>query len=746
MKYFLIFLALSGFVVRAQVDFDNYTTLLSSGEVPEEFTLRTYEKVQADVDNDNNNLSSSDQRAFYTGINYLLDQLIHSGYIIYGDPITEYINDVADKLLAKNKELRKELRFYTLKSNVTNAFSTDQGMVLVTTGLLSQITSEAQLAYILAHEISHYEQHHVVEAFNYNKQNRSHDIDKLSIYSKERELEADRLGLELYSKAGYSKDEIIPTFDVLLYSYLPFDEIQVPDSYLTDFDSLFIPNSLFPSEPYEIKAVEDDDDSKSSHPNIKTRKDQIENEIKDVKKWGADVFKLGEDRFRYVRNIARFETVRNNLHEAEYSKALYSIFLLEKDFPESAFLKRMKAQAWLGLMQYRIDNRMTHVIPRKSDFEGASAKIHHFLKELNREQLLTLSIRNIYSIYKENPDDKEINAIYDRALETLAYTDKFELDDYYDISFQTAYDRKLKEQETPDSLAQSGDSTAVEKKEKGLSKYDRIKNRKTTANGEEVMLVLDSAEFQYFLIPDIVRDSSFLEAFDAYKDEFLEKEKKEEEWRKMSSKERYYAEKEAEKNDPLTHAKIDHLISFEPSVLKFKGNNLDWVASEKMEMNAKESIDIASKEAGISVSHIDRESLKREGTGIFNDRAIVLSYLEQSSQNTDIHSFPVDYSLVNNVIEKYGTSNIMFTAASSMYHHGLDNLGTLYSIMIPPAIFIYFPIRLMSGHNTDITMVILDLKDNSVIGTMSHEVHSNLRPNVFGAHLYDFFQTINSAK
>jgi len=156
MKFsFLFFITLSS-TLFAQIDFDNYTTIQASGEIPEDFTKRTYQKLEEDLSNaEDNGLSERDERIFYEGINYAVDDLMHSGYVVFGDSLSTYIQEVANKLLRKDKELRKELRFYVLKSNSTNAFSTAQGIVFVTTGLLSQITSEAQLAFILAHEISH---------------------------------------------------------------------------------------------------------------------------------------------------------------------------------------------------------------------------------------------------------------------------------------------------------------------------------------------------------------------------------------------------------------------------------------------------------------------------------------------------------------------------------------------------------------------------------------------------------------
>ena len=75
-------------------------------------------------------------------------------------------------------------------------------------------------------------------------------------------------------------------------------------------------------------------------------------EIGTYSNWTDVTHILGEDRFKKIRNIARFESVRNDIIDNQYGNALYSIFILEKDFPNSMYLKRMKAQTWMNLMLY----------------------------------------------------------------------------------------------------------------------------------------------------------------------------------------------------------------------------------------------------------------------------------------------------------------------------------------------------------------------------------------------------------
>lgn len=735
----VVVLILLANITFAQVDFNNYTTLLSSGAIPEDFTERTYAKLEEDMENSIDNMSKAERTKFYTSINYTVDALIHSGSVIYGDPITEYVEEVAKKLLVKDKALFRKLRFYTLKSNATNAFATDQGIVFVTTGLLSQITSEAQLAYILAHEISHFEQEHVLDSYSYQRENRSASIEQMSVYSKDRELEADRLGLEMYARSGYAKEEVIPTFDVLLYSYLPFDEVQVPNAYFRDFDSLYIPTNLFPTEPYEIEAIEDKDDSRSSHPNIKTRKDLIQKEIDGIKNWKTDVFKLTEERFIEVRNIARFEVVRNDVHEAEYADALYAIFLLERDFPESMFLQRMKAQSWLGILQYRIDNSIFSVVNRKSELEGASANVHHFIKELSKTQLIAMCVRNVASIHQMHSEDDEIQKIYDLMVKSLANTDKFELDDYYSVSYKTAYLRSI-----PDTTISIQDTTKSDNTKEGLSKYDRIKGKKSTDDGE-AWTGPDSTDFHFYILPDVITDQAFLDLYEEHHAVFRKEQEDKEAYRKMTSKERYYYDqkRKSQKNIKVNE-KIDYLISMEPIVLKYGVSGIRYVQSEKTQEAVRESIDIAADKAGLQVSHLDRKTMENEGTQSYNDRCVLMNYLEQSANNTDITSFPVDYQLVQNVQEKFGTSYVMFSVATHGYQPDFATLGTLYTFLFFPAATIYFPVKLFMGNFSEINMLVMNIENGEVAGALSHEFRSTLRKHTYGAHIYSLFNSLTN--
>src|SRR5690606_9767628 len=266
--------------------------------------------VKAKIEQDDANLGNvnkKQQTEFLEQIHYGVDQLLNSGAVTYGNEVCKYIESVADKLLADDANLRSKLRFYVLKSNVANAFATNHGMIFFTTGLIAQFASEAQLAYVLSHEIIHFKNNHVIQSFEF-KVNNKRTISQLSQYSKEHEFEADREAIKLCHKAGYAKEELLGTLDVLLFSHLPFDEYKFDPSYFNT-DNFFVPQSEYPDKVFKINMDENYDDSLSTHPNIEKRRTEMEKALANYANWGENLYLLGEPRFKEVRNICRFETV-----------------------------------------------------------------------------------------------------------------------------------------------------------------------------------------------------------------------------------------------------------------------------------------------------------------------------------------------------------------------------------------------------------------------------------------------------
>jgi hypothetical protein len=729
-----LWLVLMGNSALAQQDFNNFKTLLSAGLIPADFSSKTYEKIREDLKNHRTDLKGKAEKVFLEGIHYSIDDLLHSGMVIYGDEISAYVSAVAGHLLENDAALQGQLRFYIIKSNVTNAFSTDQGIIFVTTGLISQLTNEAQLAYVLAHEISHYTEKHVVETFDWSVKNGRKDntIQRLSQYAKEKEFEADKLGMQLYKSAGYAKSEVMSTFDVLMFSYLPFDEAEFPKTYYNS-EHIFIPEIMFPAEKFPVKAVEDADDSRSSHPNIKRRKDAAAEHISSMPDWGDESYFLGEERFKYIRNLSRFESIRTDIMDASFADALYTIFLLEKEFPASMYLQRMKAKAWLGLAQFRQQNLVNRHLQKNSDYEGEVATVHFFLKKLDKLAMSTVAMREIEDIRKAHPDDKEIKAIWDRMVQTLTITDKFELTAFSTKTYQQAEEEFTKLHS--DTLAKA----KVEPESEKLTKYEKIKKKKEVGNPEN----FNAEKFYLYALGDLIQSPDFLAAYKQYKDAGEEENRQLEARKALSSSERSKENKLKQEN--ALRISTTDLIYVEPTVYSYKRDGeISKVKSERLASDFSAAIETNSRDLEMRVNTISSANLKAIGTPGFNERAILLSCLMQLREAEKTAAFPVDYELLQEIQTNYGTNKILFSMLEHSYSLDISFSTAFISVVFYPIGLVVFPIEILTGNHTELNVIVMDIDKGKIEGDTHFYYKEPLTRLSLEAHVYDILLQVKS--
>ncbi len=684
-KHLIVFFLLITSITFSQVDFQNYSTLKSNGVIPEDFKDLTYNKIKRDLQKGKEELSKSDEKIFLENIHYNIDEILHSGSVVFGDEVSLYIKSIAENLLKNEPELKSKLRFYTIKSNETNAFSTDQGMIFITTGLISQLTSEAQLAYVLAHEISHFTENHIVETYKYIKLENDLKIKNLSIYSKNHEFEADAKGLQWYKNAGYNKDEIFAVFDVLMYSYLPFEEEEINISYFNT-DNLKLNDQKLNLRKFPIVAEEDYDDSNSSHPNIKRRKDYIKIETQKLNDWGTDIYKFGESKFKYVRNICRFECVRTDVFNAKYAKSLYSIFILEKEFPNSIFLNEMKAQSFLGLVQYCVNNKISETYSDSTIIQGEISIVHQLISKLSHDEIITLGLRNIYDLKKKLPTNIQLNQIYYYLIKNLVNDSKFKLEDYTNYK---------------------------------SSKIDSVN-------------IINL----YSVNNDIFSDEDFNYKFKKIKEEVTQYQKN------KSNKNKYTLKQlmEIEKGKTNLHCGIDTLILVEPMVYSYDENELNLIKSEKLKHDFSEVITSVATDAEVNISILDRDKIQSIGTDAFNERNCLINFMYQINENR-INVFPVDFNEISRISQKYKTSKVMLLNVRHQFDPDVM-YKIMRAILIYPALPIIAPIVLLNRNVTDINILILDINNGNVELETKYSFHDKPRKYNLGARTFEIFSEL----
>jgi beta-barrel assembly-enhancing protease len=730
--FFILSLAALLNKISAQQDFNNFQILQSVGEIPGDFVTRSSMKVKTDMQENRNDLNYRDKRVFLEGIHYGLDELLQSGMVIYGDEVSNYAKDVAEKLLVNDKELFNRLRFYTIKSTISNALSTDQGIVFVTTGLISQLSSEAELAYILAHEISHYTEKHIIESFEFQTRNGGlkNQIKQLSTYSREKEFEADVLGVAVFAEAGYAKKHITSAFDVLMYSYLPIDETELPDTYFTT-ELCFVPKNKFPSKKYPIKADESYDDSQSSHPNIQKRKEKAIETAEKLVNWGTTDSFFGQEKFEYIRNLSRFERLRTDMLNFEYANGLYTIFILEKSFPNSIYLNRMKAQCWLGLTTFNEAGNINETINSKSELEGEGAAMHFFIGSLNDQELATLAMRIVEDSRKKFPEDKEINAIWQRVLKNLHGTNA-KLSQFSNLTFTQATTIDTAITVDTSQVIMNSDSLKISEMQ-AVSKYEKIKKKKDeTPNPADV----DSVYYYNYNLTDLVNNELFVKRFSELENLEEKKEREKQNYTTLKRSERKKIIRDENSTD------ISEFILVEPAAISYKKGKVNYAGSDDLEEKFTESFVEIADRLNLKMHQIGKGNLDKLGTQGFNEKSIFTSLLIQLSKNNDLEIFPVDYSLLDAIKSKYKTDKLVFSIIEHSYVARFAPRA--FALLIfPPAFLSYLPFAFINGNNTEINLIVLDISNSTISNGAHYSFKEPITKNSIQARIYDMLNTIN---
>lgn len=158
------------------------------------------------------------------------DKAIERSGKLRADPaLNAYLQGVMDRLYP---EFGGKVRIRAIDSNQLNAFALPNGSVYINTGLLARLQNEAQLATVLAHEGAHFVHRHSFQQSEHVKNAAAFALvvglagvpvvgnivalTSMSGFSREHETEADNVGYQRLTVAGYSASEAPKTFEHLI--------------------------------------------------------------------------------------------------------------------------------------------------------------------------------------------------------------------------------------------------------------------------------------------------------------------------------------------------------------------------------------------------------------------------------------------------------------------------------------------------------------------------------------------------
>ncbi|MBC7695532.1 MAG: M48 family metalloprotease [Burkholderiales bacterium] len=436
--FLLTFMFCLGLCLFSQQNLNlDFKPLKSQGILPEIFSRDMKETVAQEITelNKTEDLDKSLKSTYLTAANYEIEKKVKSGNALINDEVTIYINEIVDIILKDQPDLRKKINVFTLKSSVVNAYCYDKGYLFMDVGLIAHTKNEAQLAYVLCHEITHYVKQHNILGYIHNEKLESSVEGKTEEalllekcqYSKEHEGEADVEGFKLLEKTKYDLVQAKDLFEVLQGASLPFELVEFKKSFF-ETSNFVIPGNYFLKDVAPIRYKGNEDDSERTHPNTSKRKAAVEQLINENNTSGRLTNVIGESKFNYIRDLCRFEVCRLFLKNRDYNAALYSAYILTQKYPVNLFLSQTIAKCLyaislnrMGYLRYNKDSYLDGPI-HYLEVESYPQQMYHLVNSMPDNEWNIMALNYTFRKHKNFPDDHILNAISDSLINLMYYT------------------------------------------------------------------------------------------------------------------------------------------------------------------------------------------------------------------------------------------------------------------------------------------------------------------------------------
>ncbi len=303
--------------------------------------------------------------------------MVEKNQFIKNDSLQSYLDQIVSRLARTNHFSHPPKLVLIQNSPDVNAFSVADGTLIVYIGLIARMRNESQLAFVMAHEMAHFELQHVRqkitesiegEFLKKEMQNLADlavgeasvdnllNLKKLWYYqgsnSRSRERQADSLAFEMMERSGYASEEAVTALALLDQSKLAksdmefMTQLDLPDYPLKD--EWFKKRPSIFSKPREDLFF--DRDSMISHPDLELRMKILSNRVISAE----STANLQSDAFvKKMIKLATFQRIESAHITNRFDLCLYLSLRLRYRLPHDAYLTAMVSKVLSGLRERR---------------------------------------------------------------------------------------------------------------------------------------------------------------------------------------------------------------------------------------------------------------------------------------------------------------------------------------------------------------------------------------------------------
>ncbi len=360
---FIFFIAFSAFSQKQTVFEPLQTYSKSDQELIQKLKQQVDEEIKLTRSSRHYEINS-----VYRAIGKQMRLLVEKKEFIKNDSIQSYVDQIVSRLVRSNYLVHPPKLVLIQNSPDVNALSAADGTLIIYIGLIARMRNESQLAFVMAHEMAHFELQHVRQKItesiegDFLKQEMKNltnlavgegsvdnllNLKKLWYYqgsnNRSRERQADSLAFEMIDRAGYSNPEAVAALALLDQSKLMKPDLE----FMAQLDLLDYPlkDEWFKKRPSIFSSQREDmffdRDSMISHPDLQLRKKILNDRVIA----SDDPVNLQSDSFvKKMIKLATFQRIESAFVKDRFDLCFYLTLKLRYRLPHDSYLTAMVAK------------------------------------------------------------------------------------------------------------------------------------------------------------------------------------------------------------------------------------------------------------------------------------------------------------------------------------------------------------------------------------------------------------------
>lgn len=348
--------------------------------------------------------------------------------IYFDDDLQNYSQKILTEITRNNSDLTdKNIAVYFSRDPEANAYSIGDGTIIFNLELLKYLNDEAEIGFVICHEIAHYTLNHRDQSIQkevssqnlkeakalekdlkkskFNKQIKSESFAKNSVYSRKnrsryQEFQADSLGLKYFKNTHYNIASSINLLKHLSKTDIETDSLpraSYPKNFTTK-NQKFIKEWVMMEDYSQYSYSKEnifkwDIDSLKTHPNCEQRIEKISKLVSNNK---ANYY-TDKPFFDSLKKRLDYEQIYSNYYLENYGASLYDALKLKEKNQKNVFVKEMITSNLTALAKAKKEMRINSYIPLINPNEQTGSQQYYF----NFVSNLTLSeLEQLASDYK----------------------------------------------------------------------------------------------------------------------------------------------------------------------------------------------------------------------------------------------------------------------------------------------------------------------------------------------------------